>query len=117
MATRRTRTANKVDIPSVEDPVGKLEHMGRETVKKLQDLRTAALQAGMEIDIPENCIQKGEDSSAASDSTVQTGLQLTVFCYCGQHQATFVFVGVWCSLLLVASVACCHVMSRCSYLV
>lgn len=58
VATRRTRTANKVEIPSVEDPVQKLEHMGRETVKKLQDLRTAAMQAGIEIDIPENCVQK-----------------------------------------------------------
>ena len=34
----------QVDIPSMEDPVGKLEHMGKETVKKLQDLKGAAAQ-------------------------------------------------------------------------
>ncbi|GIL45703.1 hypothetical protein Vafri_2882 [Volvox africanus] len=58
VATRRTRTAGKADIPSVDDPVSKLEHMGKETVKKLADLATAAEQAGVEIDIPENCVQK-----------------------------------------------------------
>eukprot|EP00198_Chlamydomonas_reinhardtii_P001203 XP_001690538.1 predicted protein [Chlamydomonas reinhardtii] len=58
VATRRTRTAGKADIPSVDDPVSKLEHMGKETVKKLGDLATAAEQAGVEIDIPENCVQK-----------------------------------------------------------
>lgn len=28
--------------------------MGKETVKKLSDIRTAALQAGVDINIPEN---------------------------------------------------------------
>lgn len=46
--TRRTRTAGKVDIPSVDDHVSKLEHMGRETVKKLSDIMDAAHQAGIE---------------------------------------------------------------------
>lgn len=44
VATRRTRTAGKVDIPTMDDPVGKLEHMGKETVKKLQDIQAAAQQ-------------------------------------------------------------------------
>ncbi len=44
----------------MDDPVSKLEHMGKETVKKLADLASAAEQAGVEIDIPENCVQKGE---------------------------------------------------------
>ena len=44
VATRRTRTAGKVDIPSIDDHVSKLEHMGKETVKKLGDIRTAAMQ-------------------------------------------------------------------------
>ncbi len=48
----------QVYIPSVEDPVSKLEHMGKETVKKLADLATAAQQAGIEIRIPENCVTK-----------------------------------------------------------
>ena len=46
VATRRTRTAGKVDIPSIEDHVSKLEHMGKETVKKLQDIHGAAMQVG-----------------------------------------------------------------------
>jgi hypothetical protein len=48
VATRRTRTAGKVDIPSVDDHVSKLEHMGRETVKKLSDVTEAAQQAGID---------------------------------------------------------------------
>lgn len=36
VATRRTRTAGKADIPSVDDPIAKLDHMGKETIKKLQ---------------------------------------------------------------------------------
>lgn len=31
----------------MDDPVSKLEHMGRETVKKLADLQAAAAQAGV----------------------------------------------------------------------
>lgn len=58
VATRRTRTAGKVDIPSVDDPISKLEHMGKETVKKLADIGYAAAAAGVEIAIPENCITK-----------------------------------------------------------
>ena len=48
LQTRRTRTAGKVEIPSVDDHVSKLEHMGRETVKKLADVREAASQAGID---------------------------------------------------------------------
>ena len=48
LQTRRTRTAGKVDIPSVDDHVSKLEHMGRETVKKLSDVMEAAHQAGID---------------------------------------------------------------------
>ncbi len=59
VATRRTRTAGKVEIPNVDDHVSKLEHMGKETVKKLQDIRGAAVQAGVEINVPDSCILKG----------------------------------------------------------
>lgn len=43
----------------MDDHVSKLEHMGKETVKKLQDLTTAARQSGIEINVPDNCINKG----------------------------------------------------------
>lgn len=59
VATRRTRTAGKVEIPNVDDHVSKLEHMGKETVKKLQDLRGAAGNMGIELEVPENTINKG----------------------------------------------------------
>ena len=58
VATRRTRTAGKVDIPNVDDHVGKLEHMGRETIKKLQDIRGSALAVGIDIHVPDNRIVK-----------------------------------------------------------
>ena len=60
VATRRTRTAGKVEIPNVDDHVSKLEHMGKETVKKLQDIHGSALQCGIELSVPTNCINKGE---------------------------------------------------------
>ncbi|KAK9831959.1 hypothetical protein WJX81_003135 [Elliptochloris bilobata] len=58
VATRRTRTAGKVEIPNVDDHVSKLEHMGKETVKKLQDIRGSAVQCGIDISVPDNCIVK-----------------------------------------------------------
>ena len=68
VATRRTRTAGKVEIPNVDDHVSKLEHMGKETVKKLQDIKGAAIQAGVDINIPENCINKGVAGPACLQS-------------------------------------------------
>jgi hypothetical protein len=59
VATRRTRTAGKVEIPNVDDHVSKLEHMGKETVKKLQDIHGAAIGSGIDISVPTNCINKG----------------------------------------------------------
>ena len=58
VATRRTRTAGKAEIPNVDDHVGKLEHMGRETVKKLQDIRGSALHSGVDIQVPDNCVNR-----------------------------------------------------------
>ncbi|KAL6767683.1 hypothetical protein ACKKBF_B36235 [Auxenochlorella protothecoides x Auxenochlorella symbiontica] len=58
VATRRTRTAGKVEIPNVDDHVSKLEHMGKETVKKLQDVRGSGHAAGIDIAVPDNAINK-----------------------------------------------------------
>jgi hypothetical protein len=46
VATRRVKQANKVEIPLVDDSVAKIEHVGRETVKKLADLYVAAAESG-----------------------------------------------------------------------
>jgi hypothetical protein len=42
VVTQRQKCDRKVDIPSVDDPVAVLVHMGPKTVNKLQDLRSAA---------------------------------------------------------------------------
>jgi hypothetical protein len=49
----------QVEIPNVDDHISKLEHMGKETVKKLQDIHGSALAAGIDIAVPDNRINKG----------------------------------------------------------
>lgn len=44
VTTRRTRNDMKADIPGVDDPISRIVHMGKETVKKLLDLKAAAQQ-------------------------------------------------------------------------
>lgn len=70
IATRRTRTAGKVEVPNVEDHVSKLEHMGKETVRKLKDIRMAAEQAGIDINIHinsfPNSVNKGQPTVLSS---------------------------------------------------
>ena len=87
VATRRTRTAGKVEIPNVDDHVSKLEHMGKETVKKLQDLRGAAIQVGLDINVPDNCINKGARAHAqpprATACTWSAGQRTRVGWRCG----------------------------------
>ena len=53
VATRRVKQANKVEIPLVDDNVGKIEHIGRETVKKLMDLYAAAAESGTILQLDE----------------------------------------------------------------
>lgn len=50
---------HQVEIPNVDDHISKLEHMGKETVKKLQDIHGSALAAGIDISVPDNRINKG----------------------------------------------------------
>ncbi|KIY91842.1 hypothetical protein MNEG_16120 [Monoraphidium neglectum] len=73
VATRRVRNDLKADIASVDDPVGTLLHMGRETIRKLKNLRTAAEQAGKEINIPENRVVKVGDFQALVRRADQDG--------------------------------------------
>ena len=46
----------------MDDHVSKLEHMGKETVKKLQDIKGSAVQSGIDINVPDNRIDKGEQT-------------------------------------------------------
>ncbi|GIM13333.1 hypothetical protein Vretimale_16466, partial [Volvox reticuliferus] len=52
VATRRVKQANKADIPLLDDHVSKIEHIGRETIKKLADLPAAAAELGLNLTIP-----------------------------------------------------------------
>lgn len=52
VATKRVKGAIKSDIPSVAEPISKLVHIGKATVDKLVDLRGAAKEEDIEIDIP-----------------------------------------------------------------
>ena len=47
----------------MDDHVSKLEHMGKETVKKLQDIKGAAIQTGVDISVPMNTITRGANCS------------------------------------------------------
>lgn len=48
VATRRVKAASKLDTPLVDDPAGKLHHLGKETVRRLANLPAAAV----EFDVP-----------------------------------------------------------------
>ena len=54
VATQRTRTASKALIPSLSDPVGKLNGLGGMTVKKLIDLGNQVREARSAVlaDVP-----------------------------------------------------------------
>ena len=49
----------------MDDHVSKLEHMGKETVKKLQDIHASAIGCGIDIDVPTNCVNKGDSRGAS----------------------------------------------------
>jgi hypothetical protein len=99
VATRRTRTAGKVEIPNVDDHVSKLEHMGKETVKKLQDIHGAAIGSGIDISVPTNCINKG---ASANIQTLQRGLRnfsKPLVDVSGGHVWRSIEQGVWCATM------------------
>jgi hypothetical protein len=77
-----------VEIPNVDDHVSKLEHMGKETVKKLQDIRSSGAAAGIDISVPENCINKGERAAGYAAWKVTLGWELGNKC-CGQFGNTW----------------------------
>lgn len=49
--TKRTKNLKKQDIPSLDDPISKLNHIGKETVKKLNELKLSADEAQLELPI------------------------------------------------------------------
>lgn len=49
LAVRVFHHCCQAEVPLVDDPVSKIDHIGRETVRKLADMRTAALEAGVDV--------------------------------------------------------------------
>lgn len=52
MVTKRTKNLKKQEIPSLDDPIAKLNHVGKETVKKLNELKASADEVQMELNLP-----------------------------------------------------------------
>lgn len=50
--TKRTKNLKKQEIPSLDDPIAKLNHVGKETVKKLNELKASADEVQMELNLP-----------------------------------------------------------------
>lgn len=75
----------QVEIPAMDDPVSKLEHMGRETVKKLADLQAAAAQQGANLAglEPEYCrIEKVGQQHSTNSNAAMPQLYFAVFVVC-----------------------------------
>lgn len=56
VATKRVKHAQKSDIPLTDDHVSKLVHVGKATMDKLADLRRAASEDNVRIDIPDHLV-------------------------------------------------------------
>lgn len=52
VVTKRTKNLKKQEIPSLDDPISKLNHIGKETVKKLNELKASADEAALALKIP-----------------------------------------------------------------
>ena len=52
MVTKRTKNLKKQEIPSLDDPISKLNHIGKETVKKLNELAAAAAESEIDLRLP-----------------------------------------------------------------
>lgn len=52
VVTKRTKNLKKQDIPSLDDPIAKLNHVGKETVKKLNELKNSADEIQMDLHLP-----------------------------------------------------------------
>ncbi len=59
VATARVKGAAKAEIPHIDDNIGKLEGLGVQTQKKLEDITAAAAAAGVpNLQIPVNSVSK-----------------------------------------------------------
>jgi hypothetical protein len=60
VATQRVKTAQKAEIPHVEEHVSKIEYVGLQTQNKLLDIKAAAAAVGIHgLNVVHNCITTG----------------------------------------------------------
>lgn len=52
VVTKRTKNLKKQEIPSLDDPIAKLNHVGKETVKKLNELKASADEMMIDLALP-----------------------------------------------------------------
>ena len=52
VVTKRTKNLKKQEIPSLDDPISKLNHIGKETVKKLNEIKASADEMGLDLKLP-----------------------------------------------------------------
>ena len=71
VTTQRVKTAQKAEIPHIDEPVSKIENVGVQTQSKLQDIKGAAGQIGMHcLDVVHNCVTTGKWSIWSLDIPV-----------------------------------------------
>ena len=52
VVTTRTKNLKKQEIPSLDDPISKLNHIGKETVKKLNEIKASADEMNLDLKLP-----------------------------------------------------------------
>lgn len=52
VVTKRTKNLKKQEIPSLDDPISKLNHIGKETVKKLNEIKASADEMSLDLKLP-----------------------------------------------------------------
>lgn len=70
VATQRVKTAQKAEIPHIDEPVSKIENVGVQTQNKLQDIKAAAEQIGVHgLSVVHNCITTGKSGPPRAQCT------------------------------------------------
>ena len=60
VATQRVKTAQKAEIPHIDEHVSKIEYVGVQTQAKLQDIKSAGASVGVYgLNVVHNCITTG----------------------------------------------------------
>ena len=68
------KTAQKAEIPHIDEPVSKIENVGVQTQNKLQDIKAAAEQIGVHgLNVVHNCINTGKSPPSSLHALHQCG--------------------------------------------